>query len=196
MNFARRIGLLSASSLIAVAVGQGAPAAFAAGGDFPDLHKPPDPIQSAPAQPAPHKAKKPTQKETDSKKSKADKKSELDFIDGYRAARLLILAGNYQGGIAAMHALGHDDNADVANYIGYSFRRMGDYDLSKVWYEKALAANPEHTRTWSYYGMWQMEQGNRLKALDDLKKVKLLCGNTECREYAELKAVIDGKASY
>jgi tetratricopeptide (TPR) repeat protein len=108
----------------------------------------------------------------------------------------LILAGNYQGGIAAMHALGHDDNADVANYIGYSFRRLGDYGQSKVWYEKALAANPDHTSTWSYNGMWQMEQGNRLNALDDLKKVKLLCGNTTCREYAELKAVIDGTLTY
>jgi hypothetical protein len=39
-------------------------------------------------------------------------------------------------------------------------------------------------RTWSYYGMWQMEQGNRLKAEDDLKKVK------------QLKAVIDGTGSY
>ena len=196
MNFARRIALLSASALIAFAVAQGAPAAFAAGGDFPDLNRPPQPIQPIPEQSAPHKSKQPKQKETDSKKSKADKKSELDFIDGYRAARLLILAGNYQGGIAAMHALGHDDNADVANYIGYSFRRLGDYDQSKVWYEKALAANPEHTRTWSYYGMWQMEQGNRLKALDDLRKVKLLCGNTTCREYAELKAVIDGTGTY
>jgi hypothetical protein len=44
--------------------------------------------------------------------------------------------------------------------------------------------------------MWQMEQGNRLKALDDLQKVKLICGNTDCKEYVELKAVIDGKASY
>jgi hypothetical protein len=44
--------------------------------------------------------------------------------------------------------------------------------------------------------MWQMEQGNRLKAEDDLQKVELLCGTTACKEYIELKAVIDGKASY
>ena len=41
---------------------------------------------------------------------------------------------------------------------------------SKIWYEKALAADPNHVRTWSYYGIWQVEQGNRLKALDDLQK--------------------------
>lgn len=118
------------------------------------------------------------------------------FLRDYRAARELILAGHYQAGIAAMHALGHDEHPDVANYIGYANRKLGNYEQSKIWYEAALKADPNHTRTWSYYGMWQMEQGNRLKALDDLQKVNLLCGNTDCKEYIELKAVIDGKASY
>ena len=118
------------------------------------------------------------------------------FLRDYRAAREMILAGNYQGGIAAMHALGHDEHPDVANYIGYAFRKLGDYKDSQVWYEAALKADPNHVRTWSYYGMWQAEQGNRLKAEDFLAKVKLICGNADCKEYTELKAVIDGKASY
>ncbi len=118
------------------------------------------------------------------------------FLRDYRAARQIILAGNYQAGIAAMHALGHDEHPDVANYIGYSYRKIGNYDQSKVWYEKALAADPDHVRTWSYYGMWQMEQGNRLKAEDFLAKVKLICGTTSCEEYRQLRAVIDGTASY
>jgi tetratricopeptide (TPR) repeat protein len=118
------------------------------------------------------------------------------FLRGYRAARDMILAGDYKAGIAAMHALGHDEHPDVANYIGYANRKLGNYDDSKVWYEKALAADNNHVRTWSYYGMWHMEQGNRLKAEDFLSKVNLLCGNTTCEEYRQLKAVIDGKASY
>jgi tetratricopeptide (TPR) repeat protein len=118
------------------------------------------------------------------------------FLRDYRAARQLILAGNYQAGIAAMHALGHDEHPDVANYIGYANRKMGNYEQSKIWYEAALKADPNHTRTWSYYGMWQMEQGNRLKAEDFLHKVNALCGNTDCQEYIQLKAVIDGTGSY
>lgn len=118
------------------------------------------------------------------------------FLHDYRAAREMILAGNYNAGIAAMHALGHDEHPDVANYIGYANRKLGNYDQSKVWYDKALAADNNHVRTWSYYGMWHMEQGNRLKAEDFLAKVNALCGNTTCEEYRELKAVIDGKASY
>ncbi|HEY7999144.1 MAG TPA: tetratricopeptide repeat protein [Pseudolabrys sp.] len=122
--------------------------------------------------------------------------ADAKFLRDYRAARELILAGHYEAGIAAMHALGRDEHPDVANYIGYANRKMGNYEQSKIWYEAALKADPNHTRTWSYYGMWQMEQGNRLKAEDDLQKVKLLCGSTDCKEYLELKAVIDGKASY
>ena len=147
----------------------------------------------------------PTTDDSKKKKKKSDgnaaeqqqqQQADAKFLRDYRAARLMILAGQYQAGIAAMHALGRDEHPDVANYIGYSYRRMGSYDQSKVWYERALASDPDHVRTWSYYGMWQMEQGNRLKAEDDLQKVKLLCGNTNCQEYIQLKAVIDGTGSY
>lgn len=126
----------------------------------------------------------------------AQEKAHEKFLRGYRAARELILAGDYKAGVAAMRALGRDDHPDVANYIGYANRKMGNYDQSKIWYEAALKADPNHTRTWSYFGMWHMEQGNRLKAEDFLAKVNALCGNTDCKEFVELKAVIDGKASY
>ena len=94
-----------------------------------------------------------------------------------------------------LRALKHDDNADVANLIGYSSRKLGRYADSKIWYEKALAADPRHARTWSYYGMWHAEQGNTLKALDYLATVRNICG-TECREYVELNGVIEGTHTY
>jgi tetratricopeptide (TPR) repeat protein len=153
-----------------------------------------------------------TTKKEKSDKQKSDKKKKDDksgaltggqrkladaqFLQGYRAARELILSGQYEAGINAMHALGLDGYPDVANYIGYAFRKIGDFGDSKIWYEKALAVDPQHVRTWSYYGMWHAEQGNRLKAEDFLQKIKLICGNTDCKEYTELKAVIDGTGSY
>ena len=42
-------------------------------------------------------------------------KEQAKFLRDYRAARELILAGRYDAGIAAMHALGHDEHPDVAN---------------------------------------------------------------------------------
>jgi tetratricopeptide (TPR) repeat protein len=132
------------------------------------------------------------------KKAKKDKSSSAeDFLTGYHAAYALIYdKGDYAGGIAALRALGYDDNADVATLLGYASRKLGRYDDAKVWYERALAADPDHAVTWSYYGMWQAEQGNVLKAQDDLEKVRLICGNTDCRPYQMLKDVIDGTENY
>jgi tetratricopeptide (TPR) repeat protein len=157
---------------IAVAAGAGAPSG---GGETT--------TQSPPAQ----------QKKPHAKKNRS---SLDDFIAGYKAAYALIYEkGDYEAAITALRALDHDDNADVANLIGYASRKLGRYDDAKVWYERSLAADPNHAVTWSYYGMWQAEQGNLLKAKDDLEKVRLICG-TDCEPYKMLKDVIDGTKTY
>ena len=132
------------------------------------------------------------------KKTKPDKSSSLqEFFTGYHTAYALIYdKGDYEAGIAALRAMGYDNNPDVATMIGYASRKLGRYDDAKYWYDKALAADPDHAVTWSYYGMWHAEQGNVLKARDDLEKVRQICGNTECREYVALKDVIDGTKTY
>ena len=148
--------------------------------------------------PPPQTNQQPPKKDTQGKKPKKDKSSSAeDFLAGYHAAYSLIYdKGDYVSGIAALRTLGYDDNADVATLIGYASRKLGRYDDAKAWYERALAADPNHAVTWSYYGMWHAEQGNLLKANDDLEKVRLICGNTDCREYRLLKDVIDGTATY
>jgi tetratricopeptide (TPR) repeat protein len=181
----RHLGILAAAALIVTAVGLKPVHAIETDSPAP----PPDPLMQ----------KNTDKKKVDTKhkkKHKNKKKSDAEFLREYRAARALMLEHKYRDGIAAMHAIGYDEHPDIANYIGYAYRRLGDFDDARIWYEKALAADPNHVRTWSYYGMLQVEEGNRLKALDDLQKVKLICGNTSCRAYVELKAVIDGKASY
>jgi tetratricopeptide (TPR) repeat protein len=131
------------------------------------------------------------------KKNKKDKSSSAkEFLDRYHAAYALIYdKEDYQSGITALRAIGYDDNADVATLLGYASRKLGRYDDAKYWYDKALAADPKHALTWSYYGMWYAEQGNLLKAKDDLEQVRLICG-TECKEYVALKEVIDGTRTY
>jgi tetratricopeptide (TPR) repeat protein len=148
-----------------------------------------------PPPPPPNQGKSEGKKKQQSKKQK-EKQSQQELRDGYLRARAMIIDGEYEAGIAAMHALGHDDNPEIANYIGYASRKLGRYEDSKIWYERALAADPKHVRTWSYYGMWHAEQGNRLMAQDFLEKVRAICGNTECEEYTKLKGVIEGTATY
>ncbi|HEY6862104.1 MAG TPA: tetratricopeptide repeat protein [Pseudolabrys sp.] len=177
----RHVGIFAAAALLVTAISIKPVTVFAMGTDNP---------------PPTDDGKKKKKKDNNAVEQQEQQLVQEKFLREYRAARQLILNGNYDAGIAAMHALGHDEHPDVANYIGYANRKMGNYDQSKIWYEAALKADPNHVRTWSYYGMWQMEQGNRLKALEDLQKVQLICGNATCEEYRQLKAVIDGTATY
>ena len=145
--------------------------AYAAGGDNP-----------APPAPDPKKEKK------------GDKSSAIDdpkFLAGYRLAYTTIYDRNdYTAAIEQLKALGHDDRADVANLIGYSYRKLGDYKVSQIWYERALKADPNHVRTWQYYGLWQLEQGNRDQAQYHLNRLAALAG-TGSAEYRSLAAALE-----
>ena len=113
------------------------------------------------------------------------------FANGYRTAYATIYdRHDYANAIAQLQALGHDDNAAVANLIGYSYRKLGDYKVSQIWYERALKADPNHVRTWQYYGLWQLEQGNREQAEYHLNRIAQICG-TDCPEYRSLAAALE-----
>ena len=137
---------------------------------------------------------KPTPPASDTKKEKKkDKSSSIDdpkFVEGYRAAYATVYDRNdYTAAIGQLKALGRDDNAAVANLIGYSYRKLGDYKVSQIWYERALKADPNHVKTWQYYGLWQVEQGNRDQAEYHLTKIAQLAG-TNSEEYRSLAAAI------
>ena len=89
-----------------------------------------------------------------------------------------------------LKALGRDDSAAVANLIGYSYRKLGDYKVSQIWYERALKADPNHVKTWQYYGLWQVEQGNRDQAQYHLNRIAQLTGTTS-EEYRSLAAALE-----
>lgn len=113
------------------------------------------------------------------------------FAAGYRVAYDTIYERNdYAAAIEQLKALGHDDHPNVANLIGYSYRKLGDYEQSQVWYERALKADPNHVLTWQYYGLWQLERGNREQALYHLGRIASICG-TDCEEYRSLAAALD-----
>ena len=161
--------------------------AFAAGGGGgggePPPSSSPPPDSRSNATKSTHKAKK-----------KPNKQSSIDdraFAQGYRAAYATIYDRNdYAAAIEQLKALGHDDHPNVANLIGYSYRKLGDYKLSQVWYERALKADPNHVLTWQYYGLWQIEQGNRDQASYHLSRIAAICG-TGCDEYQSLAAALE-----
>ena len=136
----------------------------------------------------------PPASDTKKEKKKGDKSSAIDdpkFLAGYHAAYATIYDRNdYAAAIAQLKSLGHDDRADVANLIGYSYRKLGDYKVSQIWYERALKADPDHVKTWQYYGLWQVEQGNRDQAQYHLNRIAALAG-TGSEEYRSLAAALE-----
>jgi tetratricopeptide (TPR) repeat protein len=169
-KFAIRLSTLAMYTMVLVAVPL-VTSAFAAGSDNP----------SPPAS-------------STKDKKKNDKSSSIDdpkFLEGYRTAYATIYdRHDYAGAIEQLKALGHEDVADVANLIGYSYRKLGDYKVSQIYYERALQADPNHVRTWQYYGLWQLEQGNRDQAQYHLNKIGQICG-TDCAEYRSLASALE-----
>jgi tetratricopeptide (TPR) repeat protein len=125
------------------------------------------------------------------KKTENGSRTDTAFVEGYRAAYAAIYdRSDYSSAIAQLKALGHDDSAAVANLIGYSYRKLGDYKVSQVWYERALKADPNHVKTWQYYGLWQVEQGNRDQAQYHLSRIAAISG-TGSEEYKSLAAALE-----
>jgi tetratricopeptide (TPR) repeat protein len=175
-----KLATLAIFLMAATASPQFAPA-FAAGGGG-------DPSSSAP--PPPDTKSAPKSKKKNNKQSSLD---DATFRQGYRAAYTAIYDRNdYAAAIDQLKGLGHDDNASVANLIGYSYRKLGDYKLSQVWYERALKTDPNHVLTWQYYGLWQIEQGNREQAKYHLNRIAAICG-TGCNEYRSLAAALESQ---
>ncbi|MEN3348157.1 MAG: hypothetical protein V7632_1792 [Bradyrhizobium sp.] len=145
---------------------------------------------SAPASSSPQQRDRKTTRRI----KKPTKQSAFDdpaFRDAYRTAYATIYDRNdYLAAIDQLHALRHDDHPNVANLIGYSYRKLGDYRQSQIWYERALKADPNHVLTWNYYGLWQIEQGNREQAQYHLTRIAAICG-TGCDEYRSLAAALE-----
>lgn len=170
----RKLSMLLLPGLVSMTLAAGPvlTSAYAAGGDDPSS---------------------PPKSDTSTKKGKKKSSSVSDpkFLAAYRTAYTTIYDDhNYTGAIDQLKSLKRDDVADVANLIGYSYRKLGDYQSSKVYYELALKDDPNHVRTWQYYGLWQLEQGNREQAQYHLNKIASLAG-TDSSEYRSLAAAFD-----
>jgi len=174
-----RLVTLTMFSMALIAAPCPAPVLAAGGGGDPP-----------PSEPPASNSKATTQK---SKKKVGKQSGIVDpaFARGYREAYATIYDRNdYAAAIDQLKALGHDEHPNVANLIGYSYRKLGDYKLSQVWYERALKADPNHVLTWQYYGLWQIEQGNREQAQYHLTRIAAICG-TGCAEYRSLAEALE-----
>jgi tetratricopeptide (TPR) repeat protein len=66
-------------------------------------------------------------------------------------------------------------DADIYNYLGFSYRKMGNMKLAAVNYEKALDIDPKHKGALEYQGEMYITLGQLDKAKANLKKLSNIC---------------------
>ena len=114
-----------------------------------------------------------------------------DFAAGKRA----MAAGKWHGAITALTLAGlrDDRNADIQNYLGYAYRRLGQLDAAMQHYELALTLNPRHRSAHQHLGEAQLMRGDRAKAELHLAALERIC-LIPCVQYQDLKRAIAGDA--
>ena len=80
------------------------------------------------------------------------------------------------------------NKADTLNYLGFTTRKLGDYENGEKYYLQGLEIEPNHIGINEYLGELYVAT-NRLNLAKE--RLKIL-ENCNCEEYTELKEIIEG----
>ena len=137
---------------------------------------------SAGTDPKPAKVKDDYAKAVESIKwaKKYEKKGKIEKANKrYQKAQELLIKSNKKKPL----------QADTLNYLGFTTRKLGDYENGEKYYLLGLEIDPNHVGINEYLGELYVAT-NRI----DLAKERLnILKSCNCEEYNELKEIIDGK---
>ena len=80
------------------------------------------------------------------------------------------------------------NKADTLNYLGFTTRKLGDFENGEKYYLEGLTIEPNHIGINEYLGELYVSTNRINLAKDRLKVLE----NCNCEEYNELKEIIDG----
>ena len=83
------------------------------------------------------------------------------------------------------------NKADTLNYLGFTTRKLGDFESGEKYYLQGLAIDPKHKGINEYLGELYVATNRHNLAVERLEVLRG-CG---CEEYNQLKAVIAGEKS-
>jgi tetratricopeptide (TPR) repeat protein len=83
-------------------------------------------------------------------------------------------------------------NADIQNYLGYTYRKTGQLDLAFEHYNNAIDLNPRHRGAHEYIGEAYLIKGDLKSAQKHLAALRKIC-SLPCEELADLEREV---ASY
>ena len=120
-----------------------------------------------------------------------EKSSMIDDQDKTQYAYHLAKTGHYQDAINLLDTLQQPNTREPWNYRGYATRKLGRTDEGIGYYQRSIALDPHYAKVREYLGEAWMVKGRPDLAKAELATIKTLCG-TQCEEYRDLKAAIDG----
>ena len=83
------------------------------------------------------------------------------------------------------------NKADTLNYLGFTTRKLGDFEIGEKYYLQGLAIDPKHKGINEYLGELYVATNRHNLALERLEVLK----DCNCKEFDQLKAVIAGEKS-
>ena len=97
----------------------------------------------------------------------------------YEKAQKLLLQSNKK----------YPNKADTLNYLGFTTRKLGDFENGEKYYLQGLKIDPKHIGINEYLGELYVATNRHNLAVERLGVLK----GCNCKEYDDLKAIIAGK---
>ena len=111
---------------------------------------------------------------------KNEKKGKLDKAESnYKKAIKLLMKSNKE----------KPNKADTLNYLGFTSRKLGDFENGEKYYLQGLAIEPNHIGINEYLGELYVATNRNNLAIERLEVLK----GCNCDEYEQLKAIIAGE---
>ena len=111
---------------------------------------------------------------------KLEKKGKIEKANKkYEKAQKLLLKSNKK----------KPNKPDTLNYLGFTTRKLGDFESGEKYYLQGLAINPAHIGINEYLGELYVTTGRHNLAVERLEILK----GCNCKEYEQLKAIIAGE---
>ena len=111
-----------------------------------------------------------------------EKKDKLDKAKkSYLKAQKLLVQSNKN----------YPNKADTLNYLGFTTRKLGDFENGEKFYLQGFIIDPKHIGIYEYLGELYVATDRHNLAVERLEVLK----DCNCKEYDQLKAVIAGEKS-
>ena len=111
-----------------------------------------------------------------------EKKDEIDKAKKrYEKAKKLLVQSNKN----------FPNKPDTLNYLGFTTRKLGDFENGEKFYLQGLKIDPKHIGINEYLGELYVATNRHNLAVERLEVLK----DCNCKEYDQLKAVIAGEKS-